>query len=65
MEVTAVFVDRETELQFLNKTLQLPATLTVAQQRKSRQGRYHLSDPYLRFYFRFLAPHLDDLVLYP
>jgi uncharacterized protein len=43
----------------------LPATLTLAQQRKSRQGRYHLSDPYLRFYFRFLAPHLDDLVFTP
>lgn len=43
----------------------LPATLTVAQQRKSRQGRYHLSDPYLRFYFRFLAPHLDDLAFMP
>jgi uncharacterized protein len=43
----------------------LPATLTAAQQRKSRQGRYHLSDPYLRFYFRFLAPHLDDLVFTP
>lgn len=43
----------------------LPATLTVAQQRKSRQGRYHLSDPYLRFYFRFLAPHLDTLAFTP
>ena len=43
----------------------LPATLTAAQQRKSRQGRYHLSDPYLRFYFRFLAPHLDDLAFTP
>ena len=43
----------------------LPATLTTAQQRKSRQGRYHLSDPYLRFYFRFLAPHLDTLAFTP
>jgi uncharacterized protein len=43
----------------------LPATLTAAQQRQSRQGRYHLSDPYLRFYFRFLAPHLDDLAFVP
>jgi uncharacterized protein len=34
----------------------LPATLTTAEQRRSRQGRYHLSDPFLRFYFRFLAP---------
>lgn len=43
----------------------LPTTLTTAQQRKSRQGRYHLSDPYLRFYFRFLAPHLDTLAFTP
>ncbi|NTU80644.1 MAG: ATP-binding protein [Chloroflexales bacterium] len=34
----------------------LPATLTLAEQRRSRMGRYHLSDPFLRFYFRFLAP---------
>ncbi len=43
----------------------LPATLTTAQQRQSRQGRYHLNDPYLRFYFRFLAPHLDTLAFTP
>lgn len=43
----------------------LPATLTTAQQRQSRQGRYRLSDPYLRFYFRFLAPHLDTLAFTP
>jgi hypothetical protein len=34
----------------------LPATLTLAEQRRSRMGRYHLSDPFLRFSFRFLAP---------
>lgn len=34
----------------------LPATLTPAEQRRSRMGRYHLRDPFLRFYFRFLAP---------
>ena len=43
----------------------LPATLTIAQQRQSRQGRYHLADPYLRFYFRFLAPHLDQITFAP
>lgn len=43
----------------------LPATLTVAERRRSRQGRYRLADPYLRFYFRFLAPHLDRLVFTP
>lgn len=40
----------------------LPATLTTAQQRKSKQGRYHLSDPFFRFYFRFLYPHLHSLM---
>ena len=29
--------------------------------RKSRNGRYHIADPYLRFYFRFISPMLEDL----
>jgi hypothetical protein len=40
----------------------LPVTLTAAQQRTSKQGRYHLSDPFFRFYFRFLFPHLRSLM---
>ena len=40
----------------------LPVTLTTAQRRKSKQGRYHLSDPFFRFYFRFLFPHLSSLM---
>ncbi|MCZ7673750.1 MAG: ATP-binding protein [Chloroflexi bacterium] len=40
----------------------LPVTLTTAQQRKSKQGRYHLSDPFFRFYYRFLFPHLSSLI---
>jgi hypothetical protein len=35
------------------------------QRRRSRSGRYHLLDPYFRFYFRFLAPHQDDLAYRP
>jgi len=31
---------------------------TVRRPDKSRQGRYVIVDPYLRFYFRFLAPNL-------
>ena len=38
----------------------LPATVHPRLRPKSRNGRYHLSDPYFRFYFRFLAPHLDN-----
>lgn len=40
----------------------LPSTLTTAQQRKSKRGRYHLSDPFFRFYFRFLFPHQKSLM---
>lgn len=29
----------------------------------SRAGRYHIADPYLRFYFRFLADRQDQLAL--
>ncbi len=32
----------------------LPVTIPPARLRKSRQGRYHFSDPYFRFYFRFI-----------
>ena len=32
---------------------------------RSRQGRYHLRDPYLRFYFRFLAQRSADLTYQP
>ena len=28
---------------------------------RSKQGRYVLIDPYLRFYFRFLKPHLGEI----
>ncbi|MCL5999277.1 MAG: ATP-binding protein, partial [Chloroflexi bacterium] len=43
----------------------LPATIPVAERRKSRLGRYHLSDAYFRFYFRFLAPFHDTLTFVP
>ena len=37
----------------------LPVTIPPAKQRLSRLGRYHLSDPFFRFYFRFIHPHRD------
>ncbi len=37
----------------------LPATIPPEQRRTSRSSRYHLEDPYLRFYFRFIAPNLS------
>ncbi len=43
-------------LQLLER--RLPATVPPKKRQASRKGRYHLSDPYLRFYFRFIAPNL-------
>jgi AAA+ ATPase superfamily predicted ATPase len=43
----------------------IPVTVASAQRRQSRQGRYHLSDPYFRFYFRFLDPLHDVLTIEP
>lgn len=37
----------------------LPATVPPEQRRKSKRGRYHLRDAYLRFYFRFIEPNLE------
>lgn len=54
------FLARLQELRFVER--RLPVTLTTAQQRKSKRGRYHLSDPYFRFYFRFLVPHQKSLL---
>jgi AAA+ ATPase superfamily predicted ATPase len=39
----------------------LPVTVPPARRRHARSGRYHLSNPYFRFYFRFIAPHQDEL----
>jgi AAA+ ATPase superfamily predicted ATPase len=36
----------------------LPATVPPERRRASRNSRYHLADPYLRFYFRFIQPNL-------
>jgi AAA+ ATPase superfamily predicted ATPase len=36
----------------------LPATIPPDRRGSSRSSRYHLADPYLRFYFRFIAPNL-------
>jgi AAA+ ATPase superfamily predicted ATPase len=36
----------------------LPATVPPDQRGTSRVSRYYLADPYLRFYFRFIAPNL-------
>ncbi len=38
---------------------ELPVTIPPAQRATSRSSRYILVDNYLRFYFRFVRPHLD------
>ncbi len=35
--------------------------VTETQPEKSRQGLYRLSDPFLRFWFRFVSPHRSEL----
>jgi AAA+ ATPase superfamily predicted ATPase len=50
------YLSRLQELQLVER--RLPVTLTESQQRRSKQGRYYLRDPYFRFYFHFVAPHL-------
>jgi uncharacterized protein len=38
----------------------LPVTRPKAERGHSRNGRYHLSDPYFRFYFQFLEPYFSS-----
>ena len=37
----------------------IPATTPPERQKKTKTSQYHLTDPYLRFYFRFIAPNAD------
>ena len=72
-EISNASLVGKTHLTAYLKTLQqlrlverrIPVTVPPAQRRKSRQGRYHLKDPYFRFYFRFLDPYQDILTLEP
>lgn len=57
------YLQRLQELRLVER--RLPATVPPAEQQRSRQGRYHLSDPFFRFYFRFIAPMQDDLNYQP
>lgn len=57
------YLQRLQELRLVER--RLPATVPLAEQSRSRQGRYHLRDPFFRFYFRFIAPVQDDLNYQP
>ncbi|MCB0123424.1 MAG: hypothetical protein KDE58_14315 [Caldilineaceae bacterium] len=50
---TSTYLARLQELTFVER--QVPATLPKG--KRTTQGRYVLTDAYLRFYFRFLAPN--------
>ena len=53
------YLARLQELRLVER--RLPATLPPARAVTARLGRYHLSDAYLRFYYRFVAPQQDEL----
>lgn len=37
----------------------IPATIPPERRDTTKTSQYHMSDPYLRFYFRFIAPHAE------
>jgi AAA+ ATPase superfamily predicted ATPase len=43
----------------------VPITIRPPLRDRAKQGRYHLRDPFFRFYFRFLYPHPVDLSYAP
>lgn len=55
----STYLVRLQELHLIER--RIPATVPPAKRRSSRLGRYHFSDPYFQFYFRFLAPFSDIL----
>jgi AAA+ ATPase superfamily predicted ATPase len=50
------YLPRLIELNLVER--RIPATVPLKQRRTSRLSRYYLSDPYLRFYHRFIDPNL-------
>jgi len=59
----ASYLSRLQELYLVER--RIPATVHPRERERSRKGRYHLADPYFRFYFRFLGPHIEDLAYKP
>lgn len=59
----SAYLARLQALRFVER--RLPVTIPPSKRRRSRRGRYHLSDPYFRFFFRFIAPHQDELAYRP
>jgi AAA+ ATPase superfamily predicted ATPase len=59
----SAYLARLQELRLVER--RLPVTVPPSQRRRSRRGRYHITDPYFRFYFRFIAPYRDELAYRP
>ncbi len=59
----SAYLARLRELRLVER--RLPVTVSPARRRHARSGRYHLSDPYFRFYFRFIAPYQDEVSYRP
>ena len=53
------YLARLVEMDYVRR--ELPVTIRPDQRASSRMSRYVLADNYLRFYFRFVRPHLDLL----
>lgn len=50
------YLDRLQEVGLIER--QLPATIPLERRQSSRTSRYELTDPYLDFHFKFIAPNL-------
>ena len=55
----SAYLARLQDLKFIER--RVPATLSTAKRRRSRQGRYRIIDPYFRFFFRFIAPFHESI----
>ncbi|MDD3828067.1 MAG: DUF234 domain-containing protein [Anaerolineae bacterium] len=57
----STYLGRLAELHLVER--RTPVTLPLNERERSRSGRWHLSDSYLRFYFRFIVPNQRALEL--
>jgi len=57
----APYLRRLRELGLIER--RIPATIPPRERRTTTRSRYHLRDPYLRFYFRFIEPNLEMVEL--
>ena len=57
------YLTRLQELRFVER--RLPVTIPIGKRNASRSGRYHITDHFLRFYFRFIAPNRDEASYHP